>query len=185
MRRLPALFSVTCPLHAAGLLSCLSAIGCQPAPPQAPDAALSASSAQAAPAVEAALPSAAAPPAAEAAPHAAAEQAARASTDAWLALIDQKRYADSWDAAAPIFQSAVSKEKWAEAAKAARSPLGDVVSRKFRAAEYKTSLPGAPDGEYVIVYYDTSFAQKATATESVTPAKATDGSWKVAGYFIH
>jgi hypothetical protein len=83
-----------------------------------------------------------------------------------------------------MFQSAVTKEQWAGALENARTPLGELASRKFRAAEYKESLPGVPDGQYVIVFYDTAFAQKAAATESVTLARTPDGAWKVAGYFI-
>jgi hypothetical protein len=96
------------------------------------------------------------------------EHAAHARADAWLALIDQKHFEQSWDAAAPLFQSSLKKDNWRNAVRAAREPLGALSSRKFHATEYKTSLPGAPDGQYVVVYYDTSFAQKQSASEIVT-----------------
>lgn len=159
-------------LVSSALLAALSTFACQQPEAKAPEAPASPASSPAAPA---------AAPAAS--PQQAEEQAAHTSADAWLALIDQKQLGQSWDASAPIFQSSVSKEQWEHAAAAAREPLGEVSSRKFHATEYKTSIPGAPDGQYVIVYYDTAFAQKSAATESVTLMKS-DGSYKVAGYFI-
>ena len=51
-------------------------------------------------------------------------------------------------------------------------------------AQFTKTMPGAPDGEYVILQFDTSFADKKAAIETVTPMKDKDGKWRVAGYFI-
>jgi hypothetical protein len=59
-----------------------------------------------------------------------------------------------------------------------------MVSRRVKGAQYATSLPGAPDGEYVVIQYDTSFAHKASAVETITPMRDGDGQWRVSGYFI-
>jgi hypothetical protein len=45
------------------------------------------------------------------------------------------------------------------------------------------SLPGAPDGDYEVVQFQTSFANKAIATETVVLSHEASG-WKVDGYFI-
>ena len=66
----------------------------------------------------------------------------------------------------------------------ARTPFGALKSRKVKSTQYTTTLPGAPDGHYVIVQFDTSFEHKAAAIETVTPMKDPDGSWRVSGYFI-
>jgi hypothetical protein len=65
-----------------------------------------------------------------------------------------------------------------------RKPLGDLVSRKLKSAQRATSLPGAPDGEYVVMQFDTSFAAKKTAVETVTFTHEKDGSWRASGYYI-
>jgi hypothetical protein len=44
--------------------------------------------------------------------------------------------------------------------------------------------PGAPDGKYVVIRYETSFRNKKAATETVTPMLDADGRWRVSGYFI-
>ncbi len=49
---------------------------------------------------------------------------------------------------------------------------------------YQTSLPGAPDGKYVVIQFKTSFENKKSATETITPMMDNDGKWRVSGYFI-
>jgi len=102
----------------------------------------------------------------------------------WVALADSVQFSATWDQAANPFQSAIAKPKWESALQAVRIPLGSVKSRKLKSAVFTTTLPGAPDGEYVVVQFDTQFENKATAVETVTPMKDKDGTWRVSGYFI-
>jgi hypothetical protein len=112
------------------------------------------------------------------------EEAARVSAEGWLALVDQGKYADSWDQAAKLFRGAVTKEQWQTAAAAARGPLGKMISRKLKSSQYTQALPGAPDGRYVVIQYDSVFEKKAQAVETITPMADPDGAWRVSGYFI-
>ena len=57
--------------------------------------------------------------------------------------------------------------------------LGKVLSRKLVSKTYTESLPGAPDGKYVVVQYRTSFEHKESAVETVTPMLDEDGRWRV------
>ena len=75
-------------------------------------------------------------------------------------------------------------DEWEQQVGGVRDPLGAVVSRKLKDAHYTTTLPGAPDGEYVVLEYNTSFAHKKSAIETVTPMLDKDGDWRVSGYFI-
>jgi len=113
-----------------------------------------------------------------------AVQRAQTAAEAWLTLVDQSQYEQSWDQAAKLFKGAVTREKWAEAAKGVREPLGKLVARRLSTAKYAESLPGAPDGKYVIIQYDTSFESKKSAVETVTPMLDPDGAWRVSGYFV-
>ena len=114
----------------------------------------------------------------------AAEQAAIKSAQAWLDLVDAGCYAKSWEATAATFKLAVNQTDWEKTAQAVRAPLGKMVSRKIKSRQYATSLPGAPDGEYVVIQYATTFEYKADAVETVTPMLDKDGQWKVSGYYI-
>jgi hypothetical protein len=113
-----------------------------------------------------------------------AERAAIKSAQAWLELVDSEKYGESWEAAAEYFKSAISKDKWQETIPAVRKPLGKTISRELKSQRYATSLPGAPDGEYVVIQYKTSFENKKSAIETITPMLDKDGKWRVSGYYI-
>ena len=102
----------------------------------------------------------------------------------WLALIDKGEYPESWKEAADYFKTAVSQNQWLNSLQAIRKPLGKLYSRTLKSETYKTSLPGAPDGEYMVIQFTTSFENKNSAIETVTPMKDKDGKWRVSGYFI-
>ena len=116
--------------------------------------------------------------------HHAAEAQAKLAATQWLALADAGHFGATWDQAAKPFQAATAKPKWENALQAVRTPLGDVQSRQLKSADFTKTLPGAPDGEYVVVRFETQFANKASAVETVTPMKGVDGAWRVSGYFI-
>lgn len=109
---------------------------------------------------------------------------AKAAATAWLALVDGGKYVESWDAASTYFKGAITKDDWTKALGSVRSPLGKVKSRKLKSADFTRTLPGAPDGQYVVIQYDTEFENKAASVETITPALDKDGSWKVSGYYI-
>ena len=109
---------------------------------------------------------------------------ADASAQAWLALVDAGSFAESWDEAADYFKSAIKKEKWVETLQAVRTPLGKMVSRTLSSKQYANSLPGVPDGEYVVLQYHTTFENKQKSIETVTPMLDKDGKWRVSGYYI-
>lgn len=114
----------------------------------------------------------------------AAEKAAVDAAQEWLALVDQGRYAESWDEASAYFQNAMEKDKWQAALQAVRNPLGKMIERKVKSSRYATSLPGAPDGAYVVIQFQARFENKESAVETVTPMRDQDGRWRVAGYYI-
>jgi hypothetical protein len=116
--------------------------------------------------------------------HPEAEGAALPAAKAWLGLVDTGQYAESWDDAASYFKGAVPKEQWVKTMQAARQPFGANLSREVRSSRYHTALPGAPDGEYVVFQFKTSFENKKKAIETVTPMKDSDGTWRVSGYYM-
>jgi hypothetical protein len=113
-----------------------------------------------------------------------AEKAAVVAAKSWLKLVDQGGYSESWTEAAGYFKNAVTKEQWEQSMVAVRKPLGKKLSRKLKSKTYSTSLPGAPDGQYVIIQLEISFQNKKASVETITPMLDEDGQWRVAGYFI-
>jgi len=110
---------------------------------------------------------------------------ARQAAEAWLAVVDSGRYADSWAQAAEAFRGAVSQAAWDSTTRVHRTPLGAVTSRELLGAQPMTNPPGAPPGEYVLLQFRTRFAgRELPAVETVVPMKEKDGPWRVSGYFI-
>ena len=109
---------------------------------------------------------------------------AKAAAGTWLALVDAGNYSAGWQQSAGLFKSAVTSQSFASSVQSARAPLGALKSRTVQSATYSHTLPGAPDGDYVVIRYDSSFANKGSAVETVTPLKDKDGSWRVSGYYV-
>ena len=112
------------------------------------------------------------------------EKAAVSAAEKWLSLVDEGKYGESWKEAAEYFRNALTQEQWEQSAQAVRKPLGKLVTRKMKSTTYKTSLPAAPDGEYVVIAFLSSFENKKSAIETVTPMMDKDGKWRVSGYYI-
>ena len=112
------------------------------------------------------------------------EKAAIASAEKWLTIVDKGKYMESWKESSEYFKQAVTREQWEQAVKAVREPLGKLISRKVKSATYTSSLPGAPDGQYVVIQFNTSFENKKSGIETVTPMIDKDGIWRVSGYYI-
>lgn len=108
------------------------------------------------------------------------QEAARA----WLDLVDDGHYAQSWQQAASSFKYSVSSASWQAAIRAVREPLGPLRARRLKWATYTETLPGAAPGQYVVLEYETRFDNRVSAAETVIPMKTQDGTWKVSAYAI-
>jgi hypothetical protein len=113
----------------------------------------------------------------------ASQQPDMAAANSWVQLVDKQRWDDSWTAAGTLFKTQMPQTRWASTIASVRAPLGPVSSRVVQAVTTAKSLPGAPDGDYEVVQFQTSFANKAAAIETVVLSREATG-WKVDGYFI-
>ena len=102
----------------------------------------------------------------------------------WLEVIDQDNYLRSWDETAEHFRKLVPRENWHSMMNAVRHPLGKRVARQFEKEQEVKSLPGGPEGEYLIMTFKAQFEHMKATTETVTAYKEKDGKWRVCGYYI-
>jgi hypothetical protein len=114
----------------------------------------------------------------------AAADPARTAADTWLALTDAGDAGAAWDTAAAYFRGAVMRDDWQAKLTAVRRPLGAVKSRVIKSVTRARTLPGAPDGDYAVLQFDTSFEHKQAAIETLTVVAEPDGVWRVVGYFV-
>jgi len=112
------------------------------------------------------------------------EATAVSIAEKWLSTVHAEKYPASWKETAEFFRNAIRPAQWEQSMQAVCKPLGKLVSRIVQTKTYKTSLPGAPDGEYVIIQFEASFEHKKTAIETVTTMMDKDGKWRVSGYYI-
>jgi hypothetical protein len=95
----------------------------------------------------------------------------------WLVLVDDKNFAQSWKDAGKTFQSHQSVDAWTSDAGIKRVPLGAVASRDLKSIDLSRN-------NVAVIRYDTSFAHKTAAVETVTLAFENDG-WVVSDYSIN
>ena len=99
----------------------------------------------------------------------------------WLEMVDSGNYKQAWSSAHGFLQGTVPEDKWVKNATKERNKLGAVIERTLTSSKYTTKLPvpGAPEGEYVISTFDTTFKKKGRKLEVVIVAKTDDGLWQV------
>ena len=113
-----------------------------------------------------------------------AAEAAIDAAEAWLALVDHGALRESWKQSASLFRESVSRSEWIEAVQPVRARLGRLKSRAFKSATYRSTMPGAPDGDYFVIEFRAAFEHKQSAIETVTAMRDRDGEWRVSGYFV-
>jgi hypothetical protein len=111
-------------------------------------------------------------------------QGATAAAETWLGHVDTGDYAGSWREASAYVQRAIMEHAWVASLTRVRTPMGPLLSRQLKQVQHTQSMPGAPDGDYVAMQFDTRFANKQAAVETVTFMQEKKGEWKAAGYYI-
>lgn len=104
-------------------------------------------------------------------PHTISEEAIEAAyhaSEAWLKLIDQGKYGDSWDKGAILLQEAIPKEQWMHIQEQTRKPFGKTNSRVIADKRTAHNPHGLRPGDYTVMVYKTSFSHKPSTIEIVT-----------------
>jgi hypothetical protein len=116
-------------------------------------------------------------------PHSADEIAAERQALGFLGYLDQGRYADSYAYTGMLLRTQVDREAFAAQIEKARTGTGALQGRELIDASYATTVPGAPEGQYVVLHYHANFASRQDTVETLTLAFA-NGYWRVDGYYI-
>jgi hypothetical protein len=116
-------------------------------------------------------------------PHTTEEQAAQRQALGFLGYLDHGRFADSYAYTGMLIRSQLDREAFASQVEKARSGTGAIQARELIDAGYSTTVPGAPEGQYVVLHYHSSFANRPDTVETLTLAMA-KGYWRVDGWYI-
>jgi len=109
---------------------------------------------------------------------------AQAAARDWLVLTDRDDAQASWNTASKKFQAALPLSGWGDALKKERVPLGAVRNRTALKTTFQRIFPGVPEGDYALVAYATSFANRPQGHETITLERDVDGTWRVVGYTV-
>lgn len=117
------------------------------------------------------------------------EVAAKEAASEWIALIDAGRYDAALNAAAPTFSENIKREDWHKGLADVRKPLGAVHKRSVQRLFATYLLPGAPEGDYIIVNFRTRFADQEKAVDEIVvtsfePDASDQTRWQVVGYYL-
>lgn len=97
---------------------------------------------------------------------------------------------------APASERAIKQAEWSAMIGGVRTPLGQLVSRKLKSREHTEKAPTRTRmvggrvytwgglGRYVVIQYDTVFANNASAVEKVITTMGSEVAWRVSGYSI-
>ncbi|MCK0128222.1 DUF4019 domain-containing protein [Erythrobacter sp. F6033] len=112
------------------------------------------------------------------------EAASLKQAKAFLAPVDAGDWNKSWNIAGDFFQEQITAAEWAERVSPVRKPLGAVEERRLVSAQQVSTLPGAPEGDYEVLQFQTKFANReGLALETMMMLK-NGNSYDVTGYFI-
>ena len=110
------------------------------------------------------------------------QQAAQAAALSWLALVDGDKAAESWQALAAPARDAIAQCRWKIGIGMAQHQFGAFTGRKLRSAQFTTKSPGGRAGEFVLLEFDSTSANKGAVVEKLTTVHEADGQWRVASY---
>jgi hypothetical protein len=117
-------------------------------------------------------------------PQAAEELAAERQALGFLGYLDHGRFADSYAYTGMLIRTQLDRDAFATQVEKTRAGTGALQSRDLIDASYATTVPGGPTGQYVILHYRSTFANRPDeAVETLTLAFA-KGYWRVSGYYI-
>ena len=102
----------------------------------------------------------------------------------WFELVDDGKYKESWEMSSTLFKAKTPEAEWLKSIAGIRIPRGAMTARYLATAGATKSISGFPDGEYIVLQFYTTFAEKGLAMETVTLAKTAENAWQIADYAI-
>lgn len=104
--------------------------------------------------------------------------------EAWLKLVDNGKYEESWQAASPTMELIMKQKEWVIYLKKIRKPMGSLVKRTLMEQRIASNPEGVPKGNYMVMAYQTAFTDRPKANELLILSQGADGHWRPLSYFV-
>ncbi len=93
----------------------------------------------------------------------------------WIQLVDEKKFDQSWELAAPFFKNAVTKADWTKAASMVDKQLGKIIKRE--------PIETLVSGDRAEVKFKSDYLNLSGTTETLSLINA-NGKWLVIGFMV-
>lgn len=118
------------------------------------------------------------------APASAQDQEVWRPAAAWLGLLDNRNFAESWNQAARVFRARITAEAWARQAAALKDRSGDPTYRELMHIEDVTDPTGVPAGEYIRLHFECRCTRAGVIQEYLLMVDEGARGWRVASYRV-
>jgi hypothetical protein len=98
-------------------------------------------------------------------------------------LLDDGKFDKAYQATSLLMQKTVNQTEWIYLMDVSRKPLGKVKARTLTDIRTARNPKGLPEGDYMVVYYKTNFANRRDGDELLT-LTLSDGKWRVLTYQV-
>lgn len=114
------------------------------------------------------------------------EKVRRASVAAmdFLQLIDNGEFETARKEGAELLKQKVTLNGWIAKLDGVQTTLGSVIDREQIDVSYSTTAKDSPDGEYVMLTFNSKYKRKIDVKETIIVMLDKNRGWRVAGYFF-
>ncbi len=101
----------------------------------------------------------------------------------WLAIVDKGDFSTAFDMSTKALQLTIPKNEWVMLMQTMKGSLGAVTERKIIDIRTAKDPKGAPEGDYMIFIFETTFASGKKATELMS-LQEYNGVWRIYSYTL-
>jgi len=109
---------------------------------------------------------------------------ATAAAFEFLQRIDNNDFEEARKEGATLLKERETLIGWVEKLRGVRNSLGSVIEREQIEVSYSTSAKDSPDGEYVMLTFNSQYQKRVAVSETVIVMLDKNRGWRVAGYFF-
>lgn len=108
---------------------------------------------------------------------------ALAEAERFIAIIDKGDYSHAYSSASFCMHFLKHEAEWVDEQIRTRKLIGKPLSRQLKSIRSRETYPGLPDGDYLLIHYQTETEHKAKATEVIL-LRHQEKQWQVCLYYL-
>jgi hypothetical protein len=106
------------------------------------------------------------------------------AAEAWLKMVDQGSYGNSWEAGELPLRLTMTRKEWISSMQAMRKSMGRPIERKVADIRLAQNPKNLSRGNYMVFIFQTSFSSGHLAREILTLQQGSDNQWRELTYLL-